>query len=82
MDENEVVATDTERLDKLENDIQQSRQHLKEMTHVGEPYLDEDDQRTDTERQADAERQADGETEKEAPPQGAAGDADAPPPPG
>ncbi|MDP9072732.1 MAG: hypothetical protein M3N98_00930 [Actinomycetota bacterium] len=72
MDENEVVAQDTERLDHLEEDIQQGRHHLKDMTNVGEPYLFEDDERTDAEKRG----------EEAPPPQGAAGDADAPPPPG
>jgi len=81
----EVVASGTERLDKLEDDIQHGRQHLKDMTHVGEPYLYEDDERTEAQRQSDAERppaDADEAADKEAPPEGPAGDADAPPPPG
>ena len=85
MDENEVVADGTERLDKLEDDIQQGRQHLKEMTHIDEPYLYEDDERTDAQRQSDAERppaDAEGAAAKEAPPEGPVGDVDAPPPPG
>jgi hypothetical protein len=75
MDENEVVASGTERLDKLEDDIQHGRQHLKDMTHVGEPYLYEDDERTEAQRQSDAERppaDADEAADKEAPPEGPA----------
>lgn len=39
MDEDETVDHDKEQLDALEDDIDQGRQHLKEMTHEEEASL-------------------------------------------
>lgn len=43
-EEDDVVADDEKRLEELDEEIKESRQHLKEMTHEGEHYLLEDEE--------------------------------------
>ncbi len=37
--EDDVVAEDEERLEQLEEEIDEARKHLKEQTHEGDHYL-------------------------------------------
>lgn len=43
-DEDDEVAEDEKRLEKLEEEIAEGRKHLKEQTHEGERYLLEDEE--------------------------------------
>ena len=42
--EDDVVADDEKRLEELDEEIKEGREHLKEMTHEGEHYFLEDEE--------------------------------------
>jgi hypothetical protein len=43
-EEDDVVADDEKRLEDLDEEIKEGRQHLKEITHEGEHYFLEDEE--------------------------------------